>query len=224
MASTAQDNLTKATLIILEPKKGGNASELDRIDFTFNPKEWSITRAADWKAETTKKSTPPPEFKGPKPASVTVEMFLDETEEDGGDISKTVERLFACVRPEESSVSSNKPSAPHVLFQWGEITFKGYIEQVAVKYSLFRGTGTPVRGTATLTLKEFPSAPGAQNPTSGGEPGTRSHRVVAGDTLASIAYQEYGKAAMWRAIANFNPAVEDPLRIPDGTVLLIPPA
>jgi hypothetical protein len=221
---TAQDNLTKATLVILEPKKGGNQAELDRIEFSFNPKEWSITRAAEWRSETTKRSTPPPEFKGPRPASISVEMFLDETEDSNGDISKTVARLFRCVQPEDASVAANKPSAPHVLFQWGDITFKGYIEQVAVKYTLFRGTGTPVRGLATLTIKEFPSAPGAQNPTSGGEPGNRSHRIGAGDTLASIAYREYGQAAMWRKIADFNPALDDPLRIPDGTVLLIPPA
>ena len=223
MTTTGQSNLTKATLVILEPKKGGNQAELDRIDFKFNPKEWSITRGAEWKSETTKKSTPSPEFKGPKPASTTVEMFLDESEEDSGDISKIVDRLFKCVQPEQNSVSSNKPSAPHVLFQWGEITFKGYIEQVAVKYTLFRGTGTTIRGTATLTLKEFPSAPGAQNPTSGGEPGNRRHRVVAGDSLASIAYREYGSAAMWRKIADFNPSIDDPLRIPDGAILLIPP-
>ena len=42
---------------------GGGASELDHIEFPFNPKEWSITHTAEWKTETTKKEVAPPEFR-----------------------------------------------------------------------------------------------------------------------------------------------------------------
>ena len=215
---------TKARLTVKEPKPDGNGADLDVFEFPFNPKEWAITHAADWKAETSKKSPPPPEFKGPKPASATVEVFLDECEKEGGDISKTVARLRKIVAPEPTSVSSNKPSAPHVLFQWGTaITFKGYVESVAVKYTMFRGEGTPIRGTCTLTMKEFPSTPGKTNPTSGGPPGNRTHRMVTGDTLASVAYAEYGDPTQWRRLAEAN-GIDDPSRIPEGTKILVPPA
>ena len=50
-----REKVLKATLTVLEPKAGGSASELDRIELPFNPKEWSITHAAEWKSETTKK-------------------------------------------------------------------------------------------------------------------------------------------------------------------------
>ena len=224
MAAPTQDSVLKAKLTVQEPKPGGNPADLDTFEFPFNPKEWAITHAAEWKAETTKKSAPPPEFKGPKPASATVEIFLDESDKEGGDISKTVARLRKIVVPEPNSVSSNKPSAPHVLFQWGTaITFKGYVESVAVKYTMFRGQGTPIRGTCTLTMKEFPVAPGNTNPTSGGEPGNRTHRLVTGDTLASIAYAEYGDPGLWRRLAEAN-GIDDPMRIPEGTTLLVPPA
>jgi hypothetical protein len=86
---STRDSILKASLTILEPKPGGGTSELDSIEFPFNPKEWSITHSAEWKTETTKKGTPPPEFKGPKPASASVEIFLDESDKDGGDISTT---------------------------------------------------------------------------------------------------------------------------------------
>ena len=223
---TTQGKVTKATLTIQEPKPGGKPAEIDRFEFPFNPKEWSITHAAEWKTETTKKGAPPPEFKGPKPASATVEIFLDETAKPGGDISKTVARLRRLVAPESGTVSSNKPSAPHVLFEWGKaITFKGYVESVAVKYSMFRGEGTPVRGTCTVAMKEFPVPPPKQNPTSGGIAGHRVHRVVAGDSLASVAYAEYGEAAMWRKLADANAeAADDPLRLSHGTLLRVPPA
>jgi nucleoid-associated protein YgaU len=93
-----------------------------------------------------------------------------------------------------------------------------------VKYTLFRENGNPVRGTATLTLKELSLAPPGQNPTSGGEPGSRAYSVLAGDTLQSIAYNEFGTAAAWRRIAEANPFIDDPMRVKPGTALVIPPA
>jgi hypothetical protein len=218
-----RESVTKASLTLLEPKQGGGGSTIEEITFPFNPKEWAITHAAEWKTETTKKGTPPPEFKGPKPASASVEVFLDESDKDGGDISTTVEKLKKLVAPDPSSVSGNRPSAPHVLFKWGKaIQFKGYVDSVAVKYTMFRGEGTPIRGTVTVAMKEFPEPAAKQNPTSGSMPGHRSHRVVAGDSLASIAYAEYGDAGSWRRLAEAND-IDDPLRVRDGAVLHIPP-
>jgi nucleoid-associated protein YgaU len=218
-----RERLLKAKLTVIEPKAGGSAAELDRIELPFNPKEWAITHTAEWKSETTKKSAPPPEFRGPKPAAASVEIFLDESNKAEGDISKTVDRLRKLVAPEENSVSSNKPSAPHVLFEWGKaITFRGYVDSVAVKYTLFRGQGTPIRGTATVAMKEFPLPPPKQNPSSGGRPGFRSHRLVAGDTLASVAYAEYGDPNRWRHLAEHN-GIDDPLRVREGQVVRVPP-
>jgi nucleoid-associated protein YgaU len=53
--------------------------------------------------------------------------------------------------------------------------------------------------------------------------GHRTHRVVAGDSLASIAYLEYGDPNGWRRLADAN-GIDDPLRVRDGTVLHVPPA
>ena len=49
------------------------------------------------------------------------------------------------------------------------------------------------------------------------------HRMVVGDSLASVAYAEYGDATLWRPLARFN-SIDDPLRIPDGTTILVPSA
>ncbi|MGI8793544.1 MAG: LysM peptidoglycan-binding domain-containing protein [Acidimicrobiales bacterium] len=221
--STAQNSLVKAKLEIQEPKADGSNKKVDLIEFQFNPKEWSITRSAEWKVEQNRGGVGAPEYKGPNPASVTVEMFLDATDSASGDISKTIDKLMKCVAPESKSQSNRAPSAPHVLFQWGDaVTFKGYVESIAVKYTMFRGKGTPIRGSATLTIKEFPKVMPAQNPTSGGPPGNRLHRVIEGDTLASIAYAELGDPTRWREIADANPVIADPMRLPAGERLLIP--
>jgi nucleoid-associated protein YgaU len=39
--------------------------------------------------------------------------------------------------------------------------------------------------------------------------------------LASVAFAEYGDPNAWRPLAAFN-GIDDPLRVPTGTVLLLP--
>jgi len=74
---------------------------------------------------------------------------------------------------------------------------------------------------ASLTLQEIATPESKQNPTSGGLAAQRTHTVVAGDSLASIAYEEYGEAGLWRALAETN-RLDDPMRLPAGTSLLVP--
>jgi nucleoid-associated protein YgaU len=47
------------------------------------------------------------------------------------------------------------------------------------------------------------------------------HTVVAGDTLASVAFRQYGDPAMWRPLAAFN-GIDDPLRVRPGATLFVP--
>ena len=47
------------------------------------------------------------------------------------------------------------------------------------------------------------------------------HRVVAGDSLQSLAWREYGNASAWRAIAEAN-GIDDPSRLPTGIELVLP--
>jgi nucleoid-associated protein YgaU len=227
MAGTTQ-TFTKAEIRFVDPASNNDSKEvLPKIEFEFNPKDFSITRQADWGVPQGKGGNGKAQYNGPKPSQVQVEIFLDGTKETGdkADISKKVATLLSACNPTSDTKSKNKPSAPFAIFQWGKsITFKGYVEQVAVKYTLFRYDGTPVRGTATVTIKELAEPARGQNPTSGGIPGTTRHRVVAGDTLPSIAYREFGRASAWRLIAEANPTIDDPMRLRPGSVLLVPPA
>jgi hypothetical protein len=219
-----QRTWTPAKLIFIEPSSGGAEKEVWSLEFPFNPTNYSVSRGAKWEAKSNKQGLQPAEYNGPEPSTVTLKMFMDETQDERGDISKDVKKLLAKVDPDPSTVSKGKPSAPHVKFIWGDsITFVGYLKSVAVDYQLFREDGKPVRGEVTLSLLEYGGTPARQNPTSGGEPGSRGHRVVAGDTLASIAYTEYGSAGEWRRIADANPAIADPLRLQPGAMLIVPP-
>jgi len=62
-----------------------------------------------------------------------------------------------------------------------------------------------------------------QNPTSGGVGGERVWVVNEGDTLAWIAYREYGDSNQWRRIADANRLTQVRRLVP-GTVLEIPNA
>jgi len=45
--------------------------------------------------------------------------------------------------------------------------------------------------------------------------------MISGDTLALVAYREYGDPKLWRALATYN-GIDDPMRIPHGAQVLLP--
>ena len=47
--------------------------------------------------------------------------------------------------------------------------------------------------------------------------------MAGADTLQSVAFSEYGDAALWRGLADLND-IDDPFRLRPGTTLMIPPA
>jgi nucleoid-associated protein YgaU len=220
----AAATLTRANLEIREPK--GNprtpGDTIDTLHFQFNPKDYSVAMTANWKHEPSK-APKPPEFTGITPRTLTFEMFFDATDVDGGDVSKAVDRLFSCMVPTKKSVSNHKPCPPFITLSWGEKKlFTAYMKQASADFTLFRSDGTPTRAICKVTIEEYKLTVPAQNPTSGGLAARRTRQVIAGDTLASIAYQEYGSPTMWRALAESN-GVDDPLRVRPGHRLLVPP-
>ena len=149
-------------------------------------------------------------------------MFFDATNKHDGSVVAAVEKLFSCCTPTYKSQEMKKAWPLLVVFQWGKVkAFPSYIIQVSAKYTLFLADGTPIRATCSVSLEEMPDKLPGQNPTSGAVAARRLHTVVAGDTLASVAYEEYGDPAMWRALADYN-GIDDPLRLPSGTALLVP--
>ena len=164
-----------------------------------------------------------PDFGGAHPSSTTVEIFLDGYE-SGEDITTQINLLFSCVCPVATTLDNKVPSAPWVVFGWGQFSFTAVVKHVSVRYSMFSSSGAPLRATATVTLEEVPTdTPARQNPTSGTDRVHRSHLVIEGDSLASIAYKHYQDATLWRAIAESN-NIDDPMELKPGRHLLIPAA
>jgi nucleoid-associated protein YgaU len=227
---TSRQKVERAQLKMYEssPTTGGRKldGEIGTIDFQFNPKEVTIAKTVKWGSEAASgaKKAAPPEFKGPEPGKLTLEMFFDATAKHDGSVVEAVDKLFSCCAPTDKTLASDKPMPPLVVFKWGAITsFPAYITSVSAKYTLFSAAGVPIRAICTVSLQEMPGEMGKQNPTSGSLAVRSIHRVVVGDTLASIAYGEYGDPTLWRQLASFN-RIDDPARVPLGSVLMLPSA
>lgn len=229
---SVRPQLARAALIVYDLQPSGNGTDAkvgaktDEITFQFNPKEVTIQKSAKWerKSAATAKKAAPPEFKGSEPCKLTLEMFFDASGTHDASVVTIVEKLFACCVPTAKSASSAKPTPPLVALQWGQITsFTAFVTSVSAKYTLFSADGTPIRALCSVSLEEMPVDPGKQNPTSGGLAVRRAHTMVDGDTLASVAYAEYGDPTTWRRLAAYN-GIDDPLRVPAGTRLLLPSA
>ncbi|MET9604146.1 LysM peptidoglycan-binding domain-containing protein [Streptomyces sp. NPDC006512] len=226
----AGKSLVRATLAIHEPPVGTSTTPgalMRTFGFEFNPAQLSLSQRAQWKATPTMavRDGSKPEFMGAEPREMTLEIFLDSsTAPTGNTVLKKVESLLGCCEVTAKSIAADQPSPPWVVFEWGSFStarFVAYVSSVEASYSLFGTTGIPIRATCQVHLVEIPGKTKGQNPTSGALTAQRVHRVVAGDSLQSLAWREYGTATVWRAIAEIN-GIDDPSRLPTGTELVLP--
>ncbi|MEV8391045.1 MULTISPECIES: LysM peptidoglycan-binding domain-containing protein [unclassified Streptomyces] len=224
---SARPKLEHAYLELRTPPPGGSLTPggpCGRIEFQFNPKELSLTKAASWKRTPAKgaKSSGPPEYQGPQPSKLTVEMFFDASDTQDSSVVTSVEKLFACCVPTDETRQQQRSSPPWVVFHWGGLTgFPGYVSQVQAKYTLFTTSGVPIRALCQVTMEEISGETPGQNPTSGALAARRVHRVRAGDSLPGLAHREYGDPGAWRVIAEAN-GIDDPMRLTSGQELLLP--
>jgi Contractile injection system tube protein len=194
----------------------------------FNPSALQISKTSSWSAQPTRGSrrTPRPQFVGPGPEILTAKLLFDGFDSLGGTslpVHEAVSQLldWTCVPAE--AYDSATPQPPTVTFRWGTgIGFTGFLRHVQADYTMFAPDGTPLRAIANISLQRVPDDPPGTNPTSGGIPGRRSALLADCDSLATIAFREYGDPGLWRAIALAN-GIEDPARVAVGTRLLVPP-
>lgn len=197
----------------------------DTLQCAFNPNEYSISKSAEWRGTPSSgaRTAPTPEFVGTKPRNLRMKLLFDAWASDQDTVTAAVDQLFEWCNPTSASISQGRPNPPILAFTWGQNAFfDAYLQSVDATYTMFSSGGTPLRATVNVTLVEIPNEPAGQNPTSGSLAGHRTAQMVAGDSLHSIAYREYGSAALWRGLAAEN-GIDDPLRVGPGTTLRIPP-
>ncbi len=192
----------------------------DTIQCAFNPESYTISKTNIWTYKPNQsKDYPKPEFGGGMPMVYTMQLLLD-TSLQGADQS-IKDQANALMKAMHGGGSPPK----FVTFSWGSTQLpKAAPLSISIQYAMFHPNGDPMRAFVDLELAQADDSapPGqAQNPTTRGTAGLRSHIVQDGDSLHSIAYESYGDPTRWRVIAEAN-GVDDPLRIERGTALSIP--
>ncbi|MGA3154619.1 MAG: hypothetical protein ACLPN6_10485 [Streptosporangiaceae bacterium] len=194
----------------------------------FNPSTVQLTKSSRWSAQPTRGSAkaPRPQFVGTGPEILTAKLLFDGLDTLGGasrPVQDAVSQLLDWTCVAAGSYDSPTPQPPTITFLWGTgISFTGFLQHVQAEYTMFDADGQPLRATADISLQRMPDDPQGTNPTSGGISGQRSALLADCDSLATIAYREYGDPGLWRGLAIAN-EIEDPARIPVGTRLLVPP-
>jgi len=219
--------MLKAMLLICAPIKAGSAGytvgpPFATIPFSFNPSQIGLSASAR-RSETlnTAQSSDTSTFLGAVPRSMTLDLLLDAVEmSEPVLLEVNVNLLFAALES-FSALGAGADAQPFVIFQWGPKPYVGTLESVTVNYTLFNALGLATRAECKLAIKEHRIPFAKTNPTSGALRASKKRTVTTSESLAHIAANEFGDPMMWRAIATYN-GIEDPMRLPNGTDVLIP--
>lgn len=185
------------------------------IEVCFNPKEYSLDKAVGWDAEKAFSDAPNPEFKQPSPMSLSVTLQFDTYEERVSVRDKWVrqiEKLTMMTKQLSKDASAkdkkdNRP--PTILFVWGRFVFRGVVESLSQKYTMFLSDGTPVRAECALKIRNVLDADFDKNDPPAQKKGvSKSVTVRQGDRLDLIAADQLGDANRWVEIAAYNDIVD----------------
>lgn len=184
----------------------------------FNPKEYTISKSVPWNPHASAGlDAPEMQFTTGQGETLNVELFFD-TYEGGTDVRLHTERLHMLAK-----IDSDLHRPPLLLVSWAALKFKGVVESINHRFTMFKEDGTPVRATCTLALRQAASATEQQQEIKKQSPDhAKIHAIQRGETLQSIAAREYDDPAEWRRIADAN-GIDDPLQLQPGQRLMIPP-
>ena len=204
--------LKKAAIIV---ERGNKKTE--RIDVLFNPDEYTIENSNEFSWDTVPGlSQPLAHFISGKVPTLTMDLFFD-TYEKGADVREHTKKVVSLL-----DVDKDLHAPPLCKFVWGSLQFKGVVERVSQKYTMFLESGIPVRARLSVTFKAVAGFKEQfQNIPRQSADRTKRRTVKQGDKLWIIAAEEYDDRSLWRDIARAN-AIDDPTRLEPGTVLKIP--
>ena|SRR5947209_7851305 len=189
-----------------------------QVEVLFNPTEYGIDRGASY-AELQVPGLPTPvlQFVRGEAQTLSLELFLDRTGEDG-----TVEDDLANLR-KFVEIDPGLHAPPVCQFQWGRAPFfQGVVTSLKEKYTLFDKYGRLLRARVTLTLKSYKSAAVQLRELKPKSPDHTHVRVLReGERLDQLAGEAYGNPRLWRVIAEEND-IDRPRFVPTGTPLRIP--
>lgn len=192
------------------------------VTFMFNPEQYSVTKTNSWTREPQREQDIPLiQFGAGGDTTLSLQNLTFDTygASPAVDVRTHTNKVFDLMK-----IDTELRRPRRVSFRWKGGYFRSVITSVTQTLTLFATDGTPVRARLNLDLlkvAEGTDTDQGTNPTSVAR-AYKVRTVLQGETLDTIAYQEYGDARKWPMIADFN-RLADPLRLRPGQRLAIPP-
>lgn len=214
------------TRIRIEPEVGAPIQAAGDARVFFNPTQYTLAKRITWRVTPSPGlDTPQLQFMRGNARTLALSLSFD-TYEQRTDVREQTRKVA-----DLGEVASKLGRPPFVKVFWGDempphvgLPFTGVIESLTHRFTLFLDTGTPVRATLDLSIHEVvsPAKQLRQTPPKRSSPIQARRRIVAqGDSLWSIASEQYGDPDRWRPIADAN-HIRNPRELEPGTTLLIP--
>ena len=217
-----------AKLTIKVERRGAVLEFGDSLTALFNPDKLVFNKSASWKKQgSSQRDTPELQFTSAEPRTLKLDLLFDTYDpEEEKNKDKDVRKLYTDKIFHLTTVEKHgdKHRPPVCRLSWGaaKVFFQGVLERLEQQFTLFTENGTPVRAKLSCTFKEWRTNYEDLNRQATQSSDIVKMRVVKrGDTLSSIAGEEYLDPQMWRPIANEN-GIDNPLELTPGMLLLVP--
>jgi nucleoid-associated protein YgaU len=213
--------------LTISPEIGG-----PDITAMFNPEKYTASRGVQY-AEIAIPGLDYPvvQFVRGQSEKITLELFFDTTDQgmvdDVQDVREQTLQVYGLMR-----VNSETHAPPRCILTWGEggglfaygtdQTPWCVVESVSEEFSLFSPSGVPLRAKLNVTFRDAWTIDEqlAETPRNSSDR-TKLVRVLQGQTLSDIAWQQYNDPAQWRPIADAN-QLDNPRVLTAGQVLKVP--
>ncbi|WP_135550819.1 CIS tube protein [Paenibacillus cymbidii] len=202
----------KKAMIIVDK---GNSTE--NIEVLFNPSEYTLDTSNKYAWHTIPGlSMPIGQFVSGETTQLTMDIFFD-TFEKGTDVRAYTRKISGLL-----DVEKDLHAPPICRFVWGSMDFKGVVEKVSQKFTMFLDSGIPVRATLKVTFRSWQTKKEQLQliPRQSADR-TKQKTVRQGDQLWMIAAEEYEDPGMWREIAKAN-GIDNPRLMQAGRKLTVP--
>jgi nucleoid-associated protein YgaU len=194
----------------------------EEFSVSYNPPEYSLTKGSQI-AEIGIPGLDSPllQYVRGSNEKLSLKLFFDTTDEQS-DVRDKTKKFYNLAKQNE-----NTHALPKCRLSWGktgtikgdQTNFKGIVENISQNFTLFKSDGTPLRAELELTLREYKTL---EDMITKPKSYSRTRIIRKGDTLSSIAGEEYHDPQAWRRIAEKNNIV-NPKDIIPGQSLIIPP-
>ncbi len=212
------------------------------FEVLYNPKSYNRQKSVNYQPISLLGSDAPiVQFQSGGMEVLTFELFFDSVSsgaEVGGTVGDRMEFAANSLLPTIASIvdvrdytkkvtdlmylDGDKHRPPELKVEWASLQFKGFLAQCNQRFVRFNEQGKPVRAYLNCTFIEHRDVNKlfVANPLNSPDT-TKYHTVRQGDSLWSLAEEEYGDAGQWRVIAAAN-GISNPRRLKSGETLVVP--